>query len=153
MSVSACRFPARRDAANDTDLCPTPARHAPAALAYLFLHPSRFPLPRPRLARAGDPREGPVQVHLPSLASLLCETNVASLPDPTHAMSPSRRAVSRCTASRLVSTSSASSGSRGCHRQQLSIRVKIITLKERIGYGLRIFHTFARGFPSVRRPL
>lgn len=120
-------------------------------LAYLF--PSAaFSAPLlSRDSRERVCRDDPAQVCTCRLASLLGETNVASPPDTRDVAVASHRVASRRVASRLVSTSSSSS--RGCHRQELSTRVKIITLKERIEYGLRIFHTFARGFPSARRPL
>jgi len=151
VSVSACRFPARRDAANDTDLCPTPARHTPARLPFLIRRVFRFcPLrescnSRERVCKG---RSGPAQVS-PAVSRL---SSVKPMSPLRRTDTRYRRRVAPRVASRLVSTS-ASSGSRGCHRQELSTRVKIITLKERIGYELRIFHTFARGFPSVRRPL
>ena len=112
MSVSACRFPARRDAANDTDLCSTPARHAPVRLPFPIRRVFRFcPLSARAVTRAsgcaGTIRTSPGSTC--RLASLLDETNVRLTAGPTHAMSPSRRVSSRLVSSRLVSTSACSS--------------------------------------------
>lgn len=95
-------------------------------LASTFFHSSRFPPPfslyrELQLARANVRRSlDQPGFHLPSRLFSV------------KPMSPLRRTDTPMSPSRLVSTS-ASSGSRGCHRQELSTRVKIITLKERIG--------------------
>lgn len=64
VACSACQFPAHRDAANDTDLCPISARRARPPFPIRVFRP--FPLPEreSQLAReSGRPEPG---LHLPS---------------------------------------------------------------------------------------
>lgn len=131
----ACQFPARGDAANDTDLYPTRAELA----SYLFppVTFSRY-CPPLQLARANCGQQpGPIRVLPAAVVSSLLRWNQCRL----SVAVASRRVSCRLVLSRLVSSPlvssrlhlSASSSSRGCHRQELSTRVKIITLNEGTG--------------------